>query len=277
VVLDLAAALAGDPTPAVMEALRTPLSFSAEYLVSETDRPRLEAWIQRRFGPALGRLETAANGGDEHEQTRRASLMRLVGIWGGAPDVQKEARAQALRYIADPSSVPGSMASTTLQVAAFSGDAAMYDRYAARLKQLTADPEQYYRFFNALPYFRDPALVKRTLESALSTDVRTQDSAPLFVGLLSLPWSRPAAWAFVKAEWARITERLGTFAGIPYIVYGVGNFCSTEDAADVKRFFAAHPVPAAERGIQQVVEKIESCAAVRARQSAPFGQWLGRQ
>jgi hypothetical protein len=81
----------------------------------------------------------------------------------------------------------------------------------------------------------------------------------------------------VKTEWARITERLGTFAGIPYIVYGVGNLCSTEDAADVKRFFAAHPVPAAERGIQQAVEKIESCAAVRARQSAPFGQWLARQ
>jgi hypothetical protein len=45
----------------------------------------------------------------------------------------------------------------------------------------------------------------------------------------------------------------------------------------VKRFFAAHPVPAAERGIQQAVEKIEGCAAVRARQSAPFGQWLARQ
>jgi aminopeptidase N len=277
VMLDLAATLADDPTPAVTETLGNSLAYTAEYLVSDADRPKLEAWIRRQFGPSLDRLDAAAAGADEQVQSRHAELLRLVGLWGAAPEVQKRARERALAYIADQSSVPGTLAPSVLRVAAASGDTALYDQYLARTKQLASDPEQYHRFFNALPYFRDPALVKRTLETALSSEVRTQDSATLINGLLGLPWSRPIAWAFVKSEWARITESLGTFQGIPYIVFGTGSFCSTQDAADVKSFFAAHPVPAAERGIQQAIEQIETCAGVRARQSAPLSRWLASQ
>jgi hypothetical protein len=60
-------------------------------------------------------------------------------------------------------------------------------------------------------------------------------------------------------------------------VFGAGNFCSTEDAAGVKSFLASHPVPAAERVLQQAIEKIETCAAVRARQSAPLSRWLASE
>ena len=47
-----------------------------------------------------------------------------------------------------------------------------------------------------------------------------------------------------------------------------------EAAADVKQFFTAHPVESAERGIRQAIERVESCAALRARQSEPLGRWL---
>jgi hypothetical protein len=232
VLLDLVAALADDPTPAVTEALGIS-GYIGEYLVADADRPKFEAWVRRQFGPPLARLEASASRADEQEQSRHAVLLRRVGIWGAACDVQTRARERALAYIADPASVPASLAQAVLWVAAAGGDTALYDRYVARMKQLASDPQQYHRFFNALPYFRDPALVKRTLEFSLSPDVRTQDSATLIVGLLSVSWSRPIAWDFVKAEWPRITERLGTFQGIPYIAYGVGNFCSEQEAADV--------------------------------------------
>jgi aminopeptidase N len=277
VVLDLIAALADDPTPGVTASVQTPVAYTAEYLVSERERLAFESWVQSRFGPVLDRLGAAGNSSDELEQSRRAALLELVGIWGGARQVQKQAREQALGYITDPSSLPATLVPAVVKVAASSGDAALYERYVARIKELAADPEEYYRFFNALPYFRDPAVVKRTLESALSSDVRTQDSATLIVGLLALPWSRPIAWAFVKAEWARITDRLGTFQGVPYMMFGLANFCSVEEAGEVKSFFATHPVPQAERGLRQAIEQMERCAAMRTRQSGPFGSWLSRQ
>jgi hypothetical protein len=42
----------------------------------------------------------------------------------------------------------------------------------------------------------------------------------------------------------------------------------------VRTFFAKNPVPSAERGIKQAVERIESCAALESRQSAPLAKWL---
>jgi aminopeptidase N len=271
---DLASALAADDTAAIADTLATRVGYVGEYLVPEARRSQFETWIRSRFGPPLDRLGFAASDGDELRQSRRADLVELVGVWGGSPDVQAQARELATKYIADPASLPGTLAPAVLRVAAYRGDAALYDQYLSRLTQLSSQPEEYYRFFNALPYFRDRALMMRTLDFALSPDVRSQDSATLIAGLLAQSWGREAAWTFVKQQWPKLTERLGTFMGIPIIASATGNFCAPEAAADVRQFFASHPVESAERGIRQAIERIESCAALHARQSEPLSRWL---
>jgi aminopeptidase N len=271
---DLAAALAADETPAITDTLSSRVEYAAEYLVPDAQRARFETWVRSRFAPALDRLGFPAGGGDELQQSRRADLVELVGIWGGAPGVQSRARELATAYIADPASLPGTLVPAVLRVAAYGGDAALYDRYLVRLKQLSSQPEEYYQFFSALPYFRDRALMTRTLDLALSPDVRSQDSATLVAGLLAHSWGRETAWAFVTQQWSKLTERLGTFMGIPIIVSATGNFCSREAAADLKQFFTSHPVESAERGVRQAIERVESCAALHTRQSEPLSRWL---
>jgi len=150
----------------------------------------------------------------------------------------------------------------------------LYDRYVAQLPKLSGQPEEYYRFFNALTWFRDPALVQRTLQFAISSDVRTQDTGQLIGGLLGHPWSRDAAWTFVKERWDTLTKLLGTFQGIPGIVGRLGGFCARDKAADIRQFFVAHPVPAVERGLRQSLERVENCAAVAERQSPAASTWL---
>ena len=61
---------------------------------------------------------------------------------------------------------------------------------------------------------------------------------------------------------------------MPMIVGGLGTFCSTERAAEIRAFFAAHPMPEAARSLQQALERIETCAALRARQEGPLRRWL---
>jgi hypothetical protein len=161
-----------------------------------------------------------------------------------------------------------------LRVAAASGDAALYDRYMAQLEKSSGQPEEYYRFFGALPAFGEPALVQRTLRFAVSPAVRTQDTGTLIAGLLGQSRSRDAAWAFVQAEWTTLTQKLGTFQGIPGIIGALGGFCSTQAAARVRQFFTANPVPSAGRTLQQAIERIENCAALTARQSPALTSWL---
>ena len=278
VYLDLAGALSRDETPAVADRLASNLGFVGGYIADAGQQTRYQAWVRARFAPALDALGFPGAVGDSDERhSRRATLLGLVGGTGNDPAVQRRARELALQYLADPNVLPATLAGVVLQIAAGDGDAASYDRYLAQLQKPGIQPEDYYRYFSALPAFRDPALVKRTLEFALSDNVRTQDTGTLLAGLLGRPASREAAWAFTQAQWPTLVKKLGTFQGIPTIVSALGGFCSTARAAEIKAFFAKHPVASAERTLQQALERIENCAAVDARQSAPFAAWLAKQ
>jgi aminopeptidase N len=275
VFLDLAAAMSGDETPPIIENVASRLGTTASSIADPGQQPAFQRWIRQRFTPALNALGLPGDAGDSDDrQLRRATLLTLAGVTGNDPDVQQRARELADRYIADPRALPPSLAPTVLQVAGISGDAALYDRYVAQLDTLGANPEEYYRFFTALTAFRDPGLVKRTLDFSVSEAVRTQDAATLIAGLMGRPWARDAAWEFTRTQWTTITQKLGTFQGIPAIINALGNFCSAERASEIRAFFKQNPVPAAERTLQQALERIENCAALDARQSAPFTTWL---
>ena len=275
VYLDVASSLAGDEAPSVIEQIGRSLAYTHEDVVGGADVAKFEEWIRRRFTPELMTLGLPGGPSDpDDRQSRRATLLYLVGVTGNSTDVQRQARELALKYMDDPTSIPGTLASTILNVAAAGGDAALYQRYRAQLPKLTDKPEEYYRFFNALPSFRDSALVQQTLQFALSPDVRTQDTATLIGGLIGQPWSREAAWAFVKTNWDKLTNLLGVFQGIPRIAGSMGAFCSRDKEAEVEQFFKEHPVTAAERTLRQAFERIDNCVAVKERQSGAASMWL---
>ena len=273
--LDLAAAYSREESAAIVDTIASRLTQTGEDIVSPSLRPDYERWIRGRFGPVLSALGLPGNASDPDERhSRRAELLTLVGETGNDADVQRQARELAAAYIANPSSLSGTLAPAVLRVAALGGDAALYDRYLAQLRTLSAQPEEYYRFFGALSWFQDPALVQRTLTFALSPEVRTQDTAQLIAGLITRPSSREAAWSFVKAQWPTLIQKLGTFQGIPGIVGAAGSFCSAKEAADVRQFFAANPVPSSERTLQQALERIDTCAALVSRQQPALAAWL---
>jgi len=275
VYLDLADGLANDKTAAVTDTLATRLAFIGEYLVTRDQQPRWQRWIRERFGPPLEGLGVPGDPRDADErQSQRAELLGLVAGTGNDPALQRRIGELADTYLSNAASLSGTLAPVVLRLAAASGDAALYDRYRARLDTLAAQPEEYYRFFNALSSFTQPALVQRTLEFAISPAVRTQDTATLLAGLMSRPASRDAAWVFVQAQWPALTQKLGTFQGIPTIVGSLGGFCSTERAAEVRQFFDKNAIRFAERTLRQALERIESCTVLRDRQSPAFASWL---
>ena len=275
--LDLAAAMASDDTPVITETIAERLESIGDDIADATERGSYQAWIRAHFGPVLTKLGLPGpdNDGDDR-QYRRGILLHLVGVVGNDPAVQATARELALRYIAESNSVPSTLVPKVLQVAAVGGDAALYQRYLDQMKTAGAQPERYYRYFNALSWFSDPALVKRTLEFAVSPDVRSQDASTILGSLLVHPWSSDQAWEFTKERWPALLKTLNMFQAIPDLVGSFGAFCSVSRANDVKAFLAKNSVPAAARAAQQAIERIDSCVALDMRQSKPFAVWLAR-
>ena len=272
--LDLAAAFARDETPEVVGDMAGRLGAVMGDIADPSQRPAFQAWVRARFGPALDAIGLT-DGLDDADavNSRRGVLLQLLS---SDPGVQKRARELAQAYMARPASISPTLVTPVLQVAAAGGDAALYDEFVARMTAASATPETYYRYFNALPAFRDPGLVTRTQQFAL-TQARSQD-APLLLGQLLVSAStQDGTWALVKAEWPALVAKLGTFQGIPNIVGALGAFCSADRATEIKAFFDAHPVPEAARALQQSLERIATCSAVKARQSPAFGKWLAAQ
>jgi len=274
--LNLAGSLAGDDTAAMVSTLAGRLDYAGELITNASLRDRYQQWIRARFGPVLSTLGLPGNRSDDDQgRSRRASLLRIVGVTGNDRDVQRLARELATRYLNDPATVPPTIAAAVLNVAAVHGDTALYERYLAQVQKLSDEPEAYYRYFNALAWFSEPALIRRTLDFALSS-ARSQDVGTLLAGLMARPAARDTTWTFVKAQWPALTQKLGTFQGIPQIVGATGSFCSLEAADDVRKFFVQNPVRSSARTLQQAVERIETCASMRMRQAEPLAKYLSK-
>src|SRR5262249_10854798 len=191
VYLDLAMSVGVDESREIAGEVASRLAYVGEYLVKPADLDRFRARLRTTFGPVLEKLGIPGPANDdEQRQMRRASLIGLLGNAADSPDVQRRARELATAYLSNPSTLPGTLVAPILRVAALGGDAALYDRYRARMAQVTADPEEFYRYFNALPSFRAPALMTKTLEFALSDEVRSQDTAFLISGVMGQPEGR---------------------------------------------------------------------------------------
>jgi aminopeptidase N len=276
--LDVASAFANDMVSAVVASIAGRLTVIGEDIVSAGDQPAYERWIRTRFAPQLNALDLPGASSDNDEtHVRRATLLELVGIAGNDPAVQQRSRVLTSQYLKGSGVLPGTLVPVVLRVAAFAGDQALYDQYLARLATLSTQPEQYYRFLSALGWFKDPALVSRTLDFAMSPAVRTQDTGTLLANLMVHPWSQEMAWEFVRANWQTIVKNLGEFQGIPAIVESLGAFCSTARAGEIQAFFEKNPIPSADRAVRQSIERIESCAALRERQAKPLSSWISKQ
>ncbi|HTM33543.1 MAG TPA: M1 family metallopeptidase [Vicinamibacterales bacterium] len=273
--LDLAAAFAGDPTPAVLTEAARRLGFVGQGIAGSSERERFSAWVSRTYRPVLERVGIDPSAKDDEDtNSRRGVLWQLLT---SDAELQARAKTMARAYMSDPASLPPTLVAPLLQVAAAGGDQALYDAYLQRMKAATKAPEEFYRYFNALGLFRDPALIERTLRYSISGEVRSQDTPLLLAQMLASPAARDASWAFVQREWPALTAKVGVFQGLPAIVGSLGGFCSTERAAEIRTFFASRPVPEAARSLQQALERIETCAALRARQEEPLKEWLEKR
>ena len=124
-----------------------------------------------------------------------------------------------------------------------------------------------------LTRFQAPELVERTLEYAVSDQVRSQDSWMLIAQLLSQRETQDAAWAFVQRHWDEIAQRATENSGTR-IVAATGAFCTVERRDEVTSFFAAHPVESARRTLARIDRQYQRLHPPAGDAGAGAARWL---
>ncbi|SPF39489.1 Peptidase M1, membrane alanine aminopeptidase [Candidatus Sulfotelmatobacter kueseliae] len=273
--LAFAQGLQSDRNRAVIDEVVGGLGYVGQRLADDSDRDAYRAWLRQYLAAAMREVGWEAKAGESDEQkTLRSRLLGALGYDARDPEALAEAHKIADQALADPSSVDQDLAGRALRLAALEGNSEFYDKLIAAMKN-PKSPEEYYIYFSALSQFSDPKLLERTLNYAISPDVRSQDALQLVAGVLSNPAGQKLAWDFIRQHWTEIEKVGGPFASAE-VVGSTSVFCDAQLRDQVTEFFTAHKVEAFERTYKQSIERINNCVDFKAQQQSQLASWLGQ-
>jgi aminopeptidase N/puromycin-sensitive aminopeptidase len=272
--LALAEGARSDGTRAVLSQVTAKLEYISNYLVSDPDRQEYEQWVRRLLSPVAAELGWQPKPGESDEtKSLRARVLHTLGYAGRDPDVIAKARQLTERALQDPASIDPTVAFTAFSLAAENGDAILYDKVMGKLQSRGSSLESYYLYFQTLSKFRDPKLLRRTLDYAVSPAVRSQDTLGMIAAVMKNPAGAKLAWDFVRAHWNEIEKVGGGFTSAE-VVAATGVFCDAEMHDQVRDFFAQHDVPTAERTLKLSLESIHNCTDLKSQQTPELSTWL---
>jgi aminopeptidase N len=272
--LTLAPGFGQEHTSGVLSMVTAPLAFIHQYVATETARPRFEAFVRTLLRPLYEELGFASAEGDSDERRQlRAVVVSALGRTAQDPAVIQQSREALDRALAGGASLDPTLAEAIIDVAARHGDAKLYDALQAAAERSTS-PDEHYRYLFAIADFQDPVLIERGLQFAVSSKLRSQDTALYLAQYMSNPVARAKAWAFIKQHWAALQPKVFVSGGDTYLVNSLSAFCDAGARDDIKTFFAAHRLPTASRTLDQTIERINNCVAMKEKQAPALTAWL---
>ena len=271
--LNLASAVRDDNSSFVISTVSAALRTIDQQVASTPEEhAEIAAWVRKNFAAPLARLGSPAAGEAPDKTLLRAALFGLLGGLGADPQIIADARQISEQYLRDPASVDPTLAAAALTVAAQNGDAAFFDRLQ-RVSETAGDPQLRIQAFRALASFRDPALVVRALDYAMSGQVKNQDALTLVQLEMRDRRTRDEAWKYVQQDWPRVKTQLTTWMG-GILVESMGSFCSVDQSKQVTQFFEEHTVSATSRALDNARDSIANCVDLRSAQGPNLKHWL---
>lgn len=246
--------------------------------VASTDdqRAHLRAWAIDAYKPKLATLGYRKKAGEQDNDT--LSRNALVGFLADKDIGDKDVRAEMLKQgdaalktkdghldldAADPD-----LLGTALGVAVQERGAPAVDALIAEIPK-TSDPAKRNAMLSALSEATDPALANKARDFALGKDVKVGEMAMVLSGGRDTEQSRNDLWTWFQANYDKIVQRTGSFAGGKLPALAAGGGCSKAEADRLQAFFKPRlsQVSGAERGLAQTSESIELCAALHDKQA----------
>ena len=273
--LAVVAPFADDPNRPVVEAVQRIAAAPSDFLVTDEMRPRYRSFVSDAFGMRAKAMGwTGKPGEGEDTQLLREVLVPFVAKEGDEPALVAEANRLAKAWLKDRNAIDPLMVSGVLGVAAWHGDMELFQAFLAGAKRASNRRERA-RFLDALGHFRDPSVVPVALAVTLSSDFDAREAIEILWQEAMNRETLPVAWAFLKANFDRVAERLPreSLAWFPWLTT---RFCDDARRAEVEAFFRdkAARYPGGPRVLAQALEVIQLRTALKASQQESVNDYL---
>ena len=226
------------------------------------------AALQKRIAdlarPVVDDLGWAPNEGEADLTSKLRGLMvAVLAIQGNDADAQARCR----QMLDDDTAGPELAAAAVAAVASVGTDDE-FDNYVARFRSADT-PQLRQRYMFALAEFPTEEQIRRTIDLALSDDVKSQDAPFLLNRCIANRQNGSMAWENVRRQWPHLLERFPDNT-IVRMVGSLTTLTTPHLVADVRSFFAEHPIPQGAKTLEQLLERQQVNADLRAREAEPL-------
>ncbi len=185
-----------------------------------------------------------------------------------------QARAMWTRYGEDETALDPNVLPAVIAIVASTGGEREYADFDQRFRN-ARNPQEEQRYLYALGAFREPALIKQTLERTLNGEVRSQDAPFLVRSMLGSVYARALAWDFVKEHWEAMARQ---YPGSAYrrLYEGVTTLVSPEWERDVRDFFERNKISLGGKTLEQYLEQLRVAVRFQEREATALSAYLAR-
>jgi hypothetical protein len=266
-------AFGSDPSPAVVSSVLDGLRGVRFAFITQDLRDAYAAYVRRTLHGALERLgETPKPGDSPNVSTLRAELMGQLGVAGRDAELRNKGLELTHSLLADPASVDPSLADVALRLAATYNDTTLYNECRRRFESAKS-PSDRRRYLAALSYFRDPALVDKTLSYALTGPLRPQEIMSGFRNIDS-PEIADKAWNWAQTNYDVIAGKIPPMFKVYLVYFAMG--CTRERLDAANAFFALpeHAPLGTKEELSKLSDRITECASLREREGGRVAKML---
>ena len=248
-----------------------PALTTLERSLTSSVRERFQAYVRVLVGPALADLGwTPTQGEGDLTGELRGVLIGLMGALGNDQATQQTARDVMSAAHADQTSVNAVVAAAALRVVSATGVTADYEAGLERYRAET-NPQIKLRELYSLGAYPSPELAMRTLEFAMTDEVRTQNAPFLIARVLGHRDHGGLAWTFIRQRWAELNARFPSNT-IHRMVDPLRNVSDPSVGADAHAFFGEYDIPQAAKQLRQTLERQSINAALGDRTATDLAQ-----
>jgi puromycin-sensitive aminopeptidase len=241
------------------------------HALADETRPAFEAYVRDLIRPALDRLGWEASEG-ETDLTRklRGDLIAALGNLGNDEKTVEKAREVA-EAVLDGAEFDPEVCTAALAVYSHHGGAQEYEALWEAYQSRTA-PTEKVRFLRSVAGVEAEELALSTMNKVIDGDIRTQDGFWVFARLLSGD-SGPKVWRNARERWDQVVAAMPGMTR-RRVVEGIPALSQPDIAADVKAFFAEHPIPEAARYLTQNLELLDTNVLLRERETPVVSEYF---
>jgi aminopeptidase N len=271
--LDLTKALGGETERVVWSSVINALEEIDRLERGAPDRVAFRHYAVSLLHPVLDRL----GWNDRPNDSNDAVLLRgqLIGALGRFEDeaVIAECRKRFEASLANPGSLPPSIADAVITVVGHYADQATWDKLHA-LGKAASGTEERLRYYFALAAAQDPALIDQTVAIALTDEISNGRVNRFVIQAANASDDPDRVWADVAANPDPILTKLSEFSRGPFLARVAAASSNPETAAALSALPAATLNSGARYETSRAAEQINSRADMRARLLTPVGTWL---